>query len=83
MSLTIAYLPPATLALRRFREDDPALFGQMRRAIRALADDPYPDGAVPWGTSGFWRLHEGGIRITYEVDEEAGAVYIAHAGVAS
>ena len=26
-------------------------------------------------------LHEGDIRITYEVDEEASAVYIAHVGV--
>jgi mRNA-degrading endonuclease RelE of RelBE toxin-antitoxin system len=29
---------------------------------------------VPWGGSGFYRLHDGAIRITYEVDEAKRAV---------
>lgn len=80
MSLTVAYLPAATAAMRRLREDDPVLFRWTRTVIRALAADPYPTGAVPWGTSGIWRLHASDIRVLYEVDEQAGMVYIAHVG---
>jgi mRNA interferase RelE/StbE len=83
VSLTVAYLPAATRALRRFREEDEALFRRMRAAIRALAQEPHPAGAVPWGNSGIWRLHAGGIRITYEVDEEASAVYILSVALVS
>ena len=36
---------------------------------------------MPWGGSGFYRLHDGAIRITYEVDEAWQAVYILHVSV--
>lgn len=83
MSLTVVYLPAASRALRHFREDNPAMFRWMRAAIRGLPGDPYPPGAVQWGGSGIWRLHAGDIRITYEVDEQAQAVYILSVGLVS
>lgn len=36
---------------------------------------------MPWGGSGFYRLHDGAIRITYEVDEAKRTVYILHLSV--
>lgn len=76
MRLTVIYQDAARPALARIRATDKEAFRRAASAILALADDPYPAGAVPWGGSGILRLHEGDIRITYEVDEDAGAVYI-------
>jgi mRNA-degrading endonuclease RelE of RelBE toxin-antitoxin system len=67
--------------LRRLHRENEAAFAVAGSAIRALAGDPYPDGAVPWGDSGIWRLHAGDIRILYEVDEEKQAVYIINVGL--
>jgi mRNA-degrading endonuclease RelE of RelBE toxin-antitoxin system len=35
------------------------------------------------GATGFYRLHEGDIRVLYEVDHEAATVYIINIGVIS
>jgi mRNA-degrading endonuclease RelE of RelBE toxin-antitoxin system len=45
-------------------------------ALRALADRPHADQAVPWGGSGIYRLHLPGIRILYEIGEDTTTVYI-------
>ncbi len=76
MGLTVIYRETAASGLRRLRTQDEAVFARTRRAIRALAADPYPDSAVPWGASGLYRLHYGAIRVLYEVDENKQAVYI-------
>jgi hypothetical protein len=55
MSLTVIYLPSAVPALTRLRHRNPAALARARQLIRALSDDPYPEGAVPWGGSGFYR----------------------------
>lgn len=81
MRLTVIYQDEARPALARILAADKATFRRAASAILSLAADPYPDGAVAWGTSGIWRLHEGRIRITYEVDEEAQAVYILSVGL--
>jgi mRNA-degrading endonuclease RelE of RelBE toxin-antitoxin system len=36
---------------------------------------------VAWGGSGIYRLHLPGIRILYEVDEDATSVYIINVAV--
>ncbi len=80
MGLTVVYRETAAPALRRLRDSDRAAFGRIRAVISALADNPYPDSAVPWGRSGYYRLHAGDLRILYEVDEKAQAVYILSVG---
>ena len=57
------------------------MFTRARRAISALADQPYPPGAVAWGATGVYRLHAGDIRILYEVDDQAATVYIINIGI--
>ena len=71
MSLTVVLRETALRSLARIRSEDKDLFTQTRRAISALADQPYPDSAVAWGATGVYRLHAGDIRILYEVDDRA------------
>lgn len=67
--------------LARIRSEDKDLFVRTRRAVALLADQPYPAGAVAWGTTGIYRLHAGGIRVLYEVDDQLATVYIINIGV--
>ena len=48
-----------------------------------LADQPSPEGAVAWGGTGVYRLHDGEIRVLYEVDDAAATVYIINVGIIS
>jgi mRNA-degrading endonuclease RelE of RelBE toxin-antitoxin system len=81
MSLTVVVRETALPNLARIRSEDKDLFTRTRRAISALADEPYPEGAVAWGATGVYRLHAGGIRILYEVDDQAATVYIINIGI--
>lgn len=83
MSLTVVFRETALRNLARLRSEDMDLFVRTRRAVALLADEPYPAGAVAWGGTGIYRLHEGNIRILYEVDDEAATVYIINIGVIS
>lgn len=81
MSLTVVFRETALRNLARIRSEDADLFMQARRAITLLADHPHPDGAFAWGATGIYRLHSGGIRVLYEVDDEAATVHIINVGV--
>ena len=83
MSLTVVFRETALRNLARIRSEDKDLFGRTRQAVALLADQPYPEGAVAWGATGIYRLHEGDIRVLYEVDGEAAMVYIINIGVIS
>ena len=80
MRLTLVLRETARPGLAALRDTDKEAFRRTATAIAALADDPYPAGAVSWGGSGFYRLHAGDVRILYEVSEEAGAVYVLNVG---
>ena len=81
MSLTVVFRETALRNLAHIRSEDKDLFTRTRRAIGALAEQPYPPGAVGWGATGVYRLHEGDIPILYEVDEQAATVYIINIGI--
>jgi mRNA-degrading endonuclease RelE of RelBE toxin-antitoxin system len=81
MSLTVVVQETALRALARIRADDKEAFALIRRALAALADQPRPDKAVPWGGSGIYRLRLPGIRILYEVDDDAAIVYVINVAV--
>jgi mRNA interferase RelE/StbE len=83
VGLTVVYLETAASGLRRLRETDKGAFRHVIRAVKALASDPYPDGAIPWGSSGLYRLHAGKLRVLYEVDEKAQAVRIIDVSMVS
>jgi mRNA-degrading endonuclease RelE of RelBE toxin-antitoxin system len=79
MSLTVVFRETALRNLARIRSEDKDLFVQARHIVTLLADEPYPASA--WGAPGIYRLHSGGIRVLYEVDDEAATVYIINFGV--
>ncbi len=61
MSLTVVVRETAIRALAQIRSEDRETFVRIRQALSALADQPRPDGAVPWGNSGIYRWHLPGI----------------------
>jgi mRNA-degrading endonuclease RelE of RelBE toxin-antitoxin system len=81
VSLTVVFRETALRNLARIRGEDKDLFTRTRRAISALADQPYPPSTVAWGATGVYRLHAGDIRILYEVDDQAATVYIINVGI--
>jgi mRNA-degrading endonuclease RelE of RelBE toxin-antitoxin system len=83
VSLTVVFRETALRNLARMRSEDKDLFVRTRRAVALLADQPYPMGAVAWGTTGIHRLHAADIRILYEVDDEAATVFIINIGIVS
>ena len=83
MSLTVVFRETALRNLARIRSEDKDSFIRTGRAVALLADEPWPDGAVAWGTSGAYRLHADNVRILYEVDYRANTVYIINIGLVS
>jgi mRNA-degrading endonuclease RelE of RelBE toxin-antitoxin system len=81
MSLTVIVQETALRALARIRAEDKDAFASIRRALTALAEQPRPDQAVAWGGIGIYRLHLPGIRILYEVDEDAAIIYVINVAV--
>lgn len=53
---------------RRFMRDDQDGLRAVGRAVAALAEDPYPDGAFHRGA--YHRLRAGAYRVMYAVDED-------------
>jgi mRNA interferase RelE/StbE len=70
----------AERGLRRIRQGDPRAYARVASAIRSLADDPRPPGAVK--LAGFdppaWRLRVGEYRIVYEIHESEVLVVVVN-----
>ncbi len=81
MSLTVVVQETALRALARIRADDKEGLASIKQALAALAEAPHPDQAVAWGGSGIYRLRLPGVRILYEVDEDAATVYVINVAV--
>ena len=81
MSLTVVVQETALRALARIRAEAKEAFASIRRALAALAEQPRPDEAVPWGANGIYRLRLPGIRILYEADDDAAIVYVINVAV--
>jgi mRNA-degrading endonuclease RelE of RelBE toxin-antitoxin system len=81
VSLNVVFRQTALRTLARIRREDREFFARTRRAIASLPGDPRPDDAVPWGTTGIYRLRADKVRILYEVDEDASSIYIINIGL--
>jgi mRNA interferase RelE/StbE len=81
MSFTVVVQETALRGLARIRAEDKAAFAAIRRALTALAEQPHPAPAVAWGGSGIYRLRLAGIRLLYEVDEDAATGYVINVAV--
>lgn len=80
MALNVVFRETALRTLARIRREDTDFFLRTRRAIASLPADPRPESSVPWGATGIYRLHAGRIRVLYEIDEAAAAIYIINIG---
>jgi mRNA-degrading endonuclease RelE of RelBE toxin-antitoxin system len=80
MTCTVVWRNKARQALSRLRGGDLASAELLTAAVRALADDPYPGASNQLGGSRFWRLRLGELRVAYEVDGTASAIYIYSIG---
>ncbi|MEU6553015.1 type II toxin-antitoxin system RelE/ParE family toxin [Streptomyces sp. NPDC046915] len=65
---------------RRLRAIDPVGAKASAAAVRALADDPRPEGARALGTSGYFRLHVGAWRVLYRPDRTTVTVHVLKVG---
>jgi mRNA-degrading endonuclease RelE of RelBE toxin-antitoxin system len=81
VTLAVVVRETALRALARIRAEDKDAFASIKRALAALAGRPRPSQAVAWGGSGIYRLHLPGIRILYEMDEDAATVYVINVAV--
>lgn len=85
MSLTVVFRETALRNLARIRRGDATagtdVFARTRKAIASLAAQPRPAAAVPWGATGIYRLRADEIRVLYEIDEAAQAVYVINIGL--
>jgi len=50
--------------------DDPDGLRAVLAAVDSLADDPHPEGAFPFGSTGLHRLRVGRYRVLYTVTDE-------------
>jgi mRNA-degrading endonuclease RelE of RelBE toxin-antitoxin system len=81
VSFTVVVQETALRMLARIRAENKESFTAIRRTLAALAEQPSPDQAVAWGGSGIYRLRLPGIRILYEVDEDAATIYVINVAV--
>ena len=79
--MTVVFRETALRNLARIRGHNRDVFARTRRAIAALAGEPRPESAVPWGGTGIYRLHADEIRVLYEVDEAAATIWIINIGL--
>jgi len=80
MTYTIIWRNEARQALSRLRAGDQVSATLLTSAVRALAASPYPETSNQLGGSPFWRLRLAELRVTYEVDDAAEAIYIYNVG---
>ena len=79
--MTVVFREAALRNLARIRGHDKDVFARTRRAIATLPGQPRPEAAVPWGTTGIYRLHADEIRVLYEIDETAATIWIINIGL--
>jgi mRNA interferase RelE/StbE len=61
-----------------FLADDPDGLRSVLAAVDRLAEHPYPDASLPFGSSGLRRLRVGRYRVLYTVTDEL--ISVGHIG---
>lgn len=74
----------ALLLLSRVQEElsqlNSAAYVRVRDAMRLLADDPRPTGALKLTGRDGWRLRIGDFRVIYEIDDKQRNITVLHIG---
>ncbi|RFU85895.1 type II toxin-antitoxin system RelE/ParE family toxin [Streptomyces triticagri] len=79
MTYQIIWEPGATNAALRFLKEDPA-GADVYEAVDALAEDPKPEGSVPYGSVNLRRLYVGDFRLFYAIEEDVIRILVTHLG---
>jgi mRNA interferase RelE/StbE len=61
-----------------FLRDDPSGVAALWDTVSQLADEPRPPESFPYGSPDLRRLHAGGYRALYTIDEERQVFQIDH-----
>ena len=80
MTYGITWEPLAVDLATRFLADDPDGLRAVIDAIDALAEEPQPEKAFPFGTTNVLRLRVGRYRVVYEVREAERMIVVMHLG---
>ncbi|MFJ6501413.1 type II toxin-antitoxin system RelE/ParE family toxin (plasmid) [Streptomyces virginiae] len=80
MTFTIVWDEPAIDAAAHFLKDDPDGLRQLMDAVDLLADQPRPEGSIPYGSQDLRRIHVGRYRVMYEITEATVTIVVIHVG---
>lgn len=80
MTYAVVWEQHAMNEFRRLRTVDPVGAKATTAAVRALADDPRPEGARALGASGYYRLHIGTWRVLYRPDGTTVTIHVLKVG---
>lgn len=77
---SVRFTKRAERGLRVIRQGDPRSYRRVVDAVRGLADDPRPAGAVKLATVDppAWRVRVGDYRIVYEIDDSQVLIVIVN-----
>ncbi|MFD8789738.1 type II toxin-antitoxin system RelE family toxin [Streptomyces vinaceus] len=80
MTFAIVWDEPAIDAAAHFLKDDPDGLRQLMDAVDLLADQPRPEGSIPYGLQDLRRMHVGRYRVMYEITEATVTIVVIHVG---
>ncbi|GAA3122855.1 type II toxin-antitoxin system RelE/ParE family toxin [Streptomyces goshikiensis] len=80
MTFAIVWDEPAIDAAAHFLKDDPDGLRQLMDAVDLLADQPRPEGSIPYGSQDLRRMHVGRYRVMYEITEATVTIVVIHVG---
>ncbi|MFF1919454.1 type II toxin-antitoxin system RelE/ParE family toxin [Streptomyces sp. NPDC058221] len=64
----------------RFLKDDPDGLRLLMDAVDLLAENPLPEGAMPYGSPTLRRVHVGRYRVLYEIEDAQVTIIVIHVG---
>ncbi|MEV6314087.1 type II toxin-antitoxin system RelE/ParE family toxin [Streptomyces sp. NPDC051776] len=80
MIYRVEWRPSAKQKIIEFRKSDLEGTDQVLDAVNALAHDPRPVGARPYGSPDVLRVHVGRYRLMYEVADAVVTITVVHVG---
>jgi mRNA interferase RelE/StbE len=76
----VVWDPRAISNASRYLEDDRDGLAQVLDSIDLLAEDPRPEGSIPYGSDDLRRIHVGRYRVIIEIALQDRLVTVIHLG---
>ncbi|WNM29818.1 type II toxin-antitoxin system RelE/ParE family toxin [Streptomyces sp. Li-HN-5-11] len=78
MTYEIVFEPQALDAAERFLKGNPSALAQVLDTVDKLAHEPRPTGSIVYGSPDLRRLHTGGYRVLYIVEDDVARILVTH-----